>query len=327
MNVVRRLALVLAFIAAALASESSGQQTGKVHHIGLLSASSAAGLAPRVDALRQGLRDLGYVEGKNLTIEYRWADDKYDRLPALAAELVRLRVDVIVTHGTPGALAAKQATTTIPVVVALLGDPVVTGVVSSYARPGGNITGQSFHFPEMMPKRIEVLKDAVPRLSRVALLRNPGNQANASTVKVMEQIARSLKVEPQVIDVRGPAELDAAFSEMAKRRSEGLVVVDDSMLISHARAIAELAARKRIPAIGSREFVVGGGLLAYAANIPEAWRRSAAIIDKVLKGAKPADLPIEQWDRLELTINLRAAKALGLTLPQSLMVRADHIIQ
>jgi putative ABC transport system substrate-binding protein len=319
--------IVLLALGAGTPLAGEAQKTAKTYRLGFLSTASAAGFASQVDAFRQGLRDFGYVEGKNLLVEYRYADDRYDRLTALAAELVQLKVDVIVTSGTPATLAVKQATTTIPVVVAIIGDPVATGVVASYARPGGNITGLSFHFPELMAKRVEVLKEAVPRLSRVAILRNPKNQSTASMTNAIEHMARSLKVEFHSIDAREPAAFDAAFAEMAKRRAEGLVVVDDPMLLAHRRALADLATKHRIPAIGNQIFAEAGGLLGYGTDVIVVFRQSAALIDKVLKGAKPADLPIQQADRIELTVNRKTAKLLELTLPASLMVRADKIVE
>ncbi len=316
--------LALGILAAAFPGDA--QPPGKVYRIGLLglaSTSDVAGLA----ALRQGLRDLGYEEGKNLAIEYRWAEGKYDRLPGFAAELVRLKVDVLVTYGTPGALAAKQATTTTPVVMAIIGDAVAVGIVASLARPGGNITGSQFHFPEVMAKRIEMLREAIPRLARVAVLFNPANSSVAPALKAMEETARSLRVELQQIAARSPQDFDGAFAAMAQRRSEAFVVADDPMLRSHGRTIAELAARRRLPSVGEREYAEDGGLLAYAVNRPEVWRRAAVFIDKILKGARPADLPVEQVDRLQLVINLKTARTLGLTIPQSILIRADQVIQ
>jgi len=318
---------VLLALGAGTPVTSDAQQAGKTYRLGFLSTASAAGFAAQVDAFRQGLRAFGYVEGKNVVVEYRYADDRYDRLASLAAELVQLKVDLIVTSGTPGTLAVKQATTTIPVVVAIIGDPVATGVVASYARPGGNITGRSFHFPELMAKRLDVLKEAVPRLSRVAVLRNPKNQSAASATNALEQMARSLKLELHPIDAREPGDFDAAFAEMAKRRTEGIVIMDDPMLIAHRRALADLATKHRLPAIGNQLFAEAGGLLGYGTDVIVAFRQSAALIDKVLKGAKPADLPIQQAERVELTVNRKTAKVLELTLPPTLAMRADKVIE
>ena len=318
---------VLHALVAALPAPSDAQQAGKTYRVGFLSTASANGFAAQVDAFRQGLRDFGYVEGKNVVVEYRYADDRYDRLDALAAELARLKVDVIVTSGTPGTLAVKKATTTIPVVVAIIGDPVATGAVASYARPGGNITGLSFHFPELMAKRLDVLKEAVPRLSRVAVLRNPGNPSTPTAMSAIEKIGRSLKLEIAPVDAREPADLDAAFAEMAKRRSEGVVILDDPMLIAHRRPLADLALKHRLPAIGNQLFAEAGGLLGYGTDVIVVFRQAGALVDKVLKGAKPADLPFQQAERVELTVNRKAAQALQLTLPSSLAVRADKIVE
>lgn len=302
------------------------QQAEKVYRIGLLGLSSRSDVTA-LAALHQGLRDLGYQEGKNLVIEYRWAEGRYDRLPALADELVRLKVDVLVTYATPGARAAKQATTTIPVVVASMGDAVALGIVSNLARPGGNITGSQSQFPEVMGKRIEMLREAIPRLARVAVLFNPANPALPPALKVMEVTARSLAIELQLIEAASPQDFGSAFAAMAQRRSEGFVVADDPVLRSHGRAIAELAAKRRLPSVGEREYAVDGGLLAYAVNRHELWRRTAILIDKILKGTKPGDLPVEQPTKYDLVVNMRTAKLLGLTIPSSLLLRADQVIE
>jgi putative ABC transport system substrate-binding protein len=281
-----------------------------------------------VEALRAGLRDLGDVEGKNIVIEYRWAEGKYDRLPDLVAELVALKVDVIVTSGgTPPALAAKQATTTIPIVMAGTGDAVAAGLVSSLARPGGNITGLTDFVPELMAKRLELLKEAIPRARRVAVLSNPDNPARGGTLKAMEATARSLKVELQEFEARGPTEFESVFSMMTKSRIDAVVPTQDSVLAANVRAIADLAAKKRLPSVGTKEFSEAGGSIGYGMNFPYNYRRAAYFVDRILEGAKPADLPIEQPTKFELVINLKTAKALGLTIPQSILVRADEIIQ
>jgi putative ABC transport system substrate-binding protein len=322
-----RLALLaLALLAAPLVAEA--QPAGKVYRIGFLGAASPSGAyAHLVEAFRQGLRDLGYVEGKNVAIEYRWAEDRYDRLPALAAELARLKVDLIVTHGTAGSRAAKQATTTIPIVMTVSGDAVATGLVASIARPGGNLTGSNFFYPELNAKRMELLKEVVPRARRMAAFANPDNPAVPGALRAMELMAQSLKMDLQVVEVRGPDEFPGAFSAMAKRRVDAVVVLDDAMLIASAQQVADLAAKNRLPAIGFREYADAGGLIAYGVNFPEIWRRSAIFVDKILKGAKPADLPVEQPTKFELVINLRTAKALGLTIPQSVLQRADEVMQ
>ncbi len=285
--------LALALLAAPLAVEA--QQAGRMYRIGYLgSTSNSSYQAQLVESLRQGLRDLGYVEGKNLTIEYRWAEDKYDRLPDLAAELVSLNVDLIVTHGTPGSRAAKQATTTIPIVMATSGDAVATGLVTSIARPGGNLTGTTFFFPELNAKRVELLRETLPRASRIVALGNADNPSIIPALKAMESMAKSLKVNLEAVQVRGPKDLAGAFSPMVKRGVDGVVLIDDPMLIANTRQLTDLSAQNRIPAIGFREYAHAGGLMAYGVNLPEIWRRAAVFVDKILKGAKPGDLPIEQ---------------------------------
>jgi putative ABC transport system substrate-binding protein len=303
------------------------QPADKVHRIGFLGSVTAAGYARQLEALRQGLRDLGYVEGHNIVIESRWAEGNYQRLPELAAELVRLKVNLIVTHGTPGSRAAKEATSTVPIVMAVSGDAVATGLVQSIARPGGNITGLTFFFPELNAKRLELVKEAVPRISRVGVMLNPGNPANGPVLKVMESAAGSLKLELHRFEVRGADEFENAFSAMAERGVEAVEIIDDAMLIANAPRIADFATKSRLPAIGFKEFVEGGGLMAYAVDFPVIWRRAAIFVDKILKGANPADLPVEPATKFELIINLKTAKALGLTIPPSILARADEVIE
>jgi len=310
-------------LAAPLAAEA--QPAGKAWRIGLIGVDEGEALAHA--AFRQGLRDLGYGEGKNLVIEYRAAEGHYDRLPALTEELVRLKIDVLVTNSTPGARAAKLATTTVPVVVAILGDAVAAGIVPSLARPGGNITGSQFHFPAVMAKRIELLREAMPSVSRIAVMFNPANQGFGPGLKAMEATARALNVQLEQIAIRGPHDLDAALTTLVQRRSDAFIVGDDPMLRTHGRAIGELAAKRRLPSAGDREYATDGGLLAYAVNRLEMWRRAAVLVDKILKGANPANLPFEQADRIDLVINLKTAKALGLTIPPSLLQRADQVIE
>jgi putative ABC transport system substrate-binding protein len=317
------VAIAVLLLAAPLAE---AQPAERVYRIGLLGLSSRSDI-PGLAVWRQGLRDLGYEEGKNLVIEYRWAEGRYDRLPAFADELVRLKVDVLVTYGTPGALAAKRATTTIPVVVASMGDAVAMGIVPNLARPGGNITGSQSQFPEVMGKRVEMLREALPRLARVGVLFNPANPALPPALKVMEVTARSLAIELQLIEASSPQDFGGAFEAMAQRRSDGFVVVDDPMLRSHGRAIAELAAKRRLPSVGEREYAEDGGLFAYAVNRPEIWRRAAILIDRILKGTKPGDLPVEQPTKYDLVVNMRTAKLLGLTIPPSLLLRANQVIE
>ena len=301
-------------------------QPGTVHQLGFLAGASAAGYANLVEALRAGLRDLGLVEGKNITIHYRWADGKYDRLPALAAELVRLKVKLIITQGTPAAVAAKQATRTIPIVMAIVGSPVESGVVASYARPGANITGSSFFMDEVNAKRLELLKALNFGLTRAGLLINADNPAMKPVVRAVEDRARALKVEIQPLTVRTMEELAAAL-EANRKQLEALVVPEDGLFLANRQRIADLAAGQRLPSIGFREYCESGGLLAYGVDFPFIWRQSATLVDKILRGAKASDLPIQQATRFELVVNLRASKRLGLAVPQSLLARADVVIE
>ena len=327
MNTRRRLVVALgAGVLAPLASFAQ-QQPAKVARIGFLGMASASGYVSEVEAVRAGLRDLGYVEGKNIVIEFRWAEGKYDRLPELAAELVRLKVDVIVTHAFTGTRAAKQATTTIPIVIADAGDPVASGLVASLARPGGNITGSVSFQSELNVKRLELLKEAFPRTKRVAVLVNQASTTLGPLLKPMEVASKSLKVALQQFAVQGPDEFDGAFTAMAKKRVDAAVIPEEPMLNANTGAIAHLAAKHRLPSIGFTKFAEAGGLMAYGVNRLELYRRSAIFVDKILKGAKPGDLPIEQATKFELVINLKTAKAIGVTIPQTILFRADKVIE
>ena len=314
------VALALGLLAAPLAAEA--QQAAKVARIGYLATNLAASPHLR-EAFRQGLRDLGYVEGRNVVIEYRDAEGKLERLPALAAELVALKVDVIVAAGTPAALAAKQATRTLPIVFAAAADPVTSGLVTSLARPGGNVTGLSSLAPELVGKRLELLKQAVPGVSRVAVLWQPGalgERTEKDMLKGAEVAARALGVRLQFVEARGPADFDRAFSDMTRARAGALTVLPSTMFFSERRRLVDLAAKNRLPAVYPlREFVDAGGLMSYGPNLADLFRRAATYVDKILKGAKPADLPVEQPTKFELVINLKTAKALGLTIPPSLL--------
>ena len=318
-----------ALLAAPLAAEA--QQASKVARIGFLAANLGANTHLH-EAFRQGLRDLGYVEGRNLVLEYRDAEGKLEQLPALAAELVALKVDVIVTGGgTPTALAAKQATRTLPIVFASAPDPVMDGLVTSLARPGGNVTGSAALSPELVAKCLEQLKQAVPGVSRVAVLWHPG-AAGESTgkdmLKSVEGAARALEVRLQLVEAQGPADFDRAFSDMTRARAQALTVLPSVMFFSERRRLAGLAAKNRLPAVyAQREFIDAGGLMAYGANLADLFRRAATYVDKILQGAKPADLPVEQPTKFELLINLKAANALGITIPQSVLARADEVIR
>jgi putative ABC transport system substrate-binding protein len=309
---------------------AQAQQADKVVRIGYLSPN--LGAFPHLnEAFLQGLRDLGYVEDRNLVIEYRDAEGKPERLPALAAELVALKVDVIVAPSTPAALAAKHTTRTLPIVFPAASDPVASGLVTSLARPGGNVTGLSNLNTELVGKCLEQLKQAVLGISRVAGLWQPGGLAERTEkdmLKGAEVAARALGVRLQVVEARGPADFDRAFSDMTRARADALTVLPSVMFITERRRLVDLAAKNRLPAVyPSREYVDVGGLMAYGPHVADLFRHAATYVDKILKGAKPADLPVEQPTKFELVINLKAAKALGLTIPQSLLGRADEVIQ
>jgi putative ABC transport system substrate-binding protein len=323
-----RRKLVIALGAGALATPfGSFAQQGKIWRVGFLGSTSAQGYARALDELRAGLRELGYVEGKNIVIEWRFAEGSYERLTGLAAELARLGVDVIVTHGTPGTRAAKQATTTIPIVMAVIGDAVSSGVVMSLARPGGNITGTTFFYPELAAKRLEIIRDAMPRARRVAVMFNPDNPGNQKGLEAMRLTATALKLELQEFNVRKPEEFDGAFAAMAAKRVDAYVATEDPVLVTNAKALADLAAKRRLPSIGFADFADAGGLLGYGVSIPDMFRRAGYFVDKILKGAKASDLPVEQWSKFELVINMKTAKALKLEIPRELAVRADRVIE
>ena len=314
--------------AAAWPLAARAQQAGKVYRIGILEMTSATLNAANVYALRAGLQQLGYVEGQNLVIEYRSADGRDDRFPGLARELLALKVDVIVTRGTPAAIAAKNATSTIPVVMAASGDPVGTGLVTSLSRPGGNITGLSAIVGELAPKRLELVREIVPALGRIAVLANMSNDAIRRDWGEIETAARSLGVQSQLLDLRKSDALGPMFDDATARRVDALVVVIDDITLTNQQRIVDLAMRHRLPAIYSaREFVDAGGLMSYGVSYPDLYRRAATYVDKILKGNKPDDLPVEQPTKLELVINLKTARALGLTVPQTLLVAADELIE
>ncbi|TMH21568.1 MAG: ABC transporter substrate-binding protein [Betaproteobacteria bacterium] len=327
-----RRSTVLALLALGAAPfTAEAQQATKVARIGYLANNPATSPYLR-ETFLQGLRDLGYVEGRNLVIEYREAEGKADRLPALAAELVALKVDVILAAGsTLTARVAKEATTTIPIVFAAVGDPVGSGLVTSLARPGGNVTGLSGLTAELVGKRLELLKQAVPGVDRVAVLWFPGalgERTDKDMLREAEAAARALAVRLQVVEARGPADFDRAFSDMTRARAGALTVLPSNMFLREHRRLVDLAAKNRLPAVYTfREFVDAGGLMSYGANQPDLFRRAATYVDKILKGAKPGDLPVEQPTKFELIINLKTAKDLGLTIPQSVLARADEVIQ
>jgi ABC-type uncharacterized transport system, periplasmic component len=321
------LVLLIGLLVAPLATEA--QQSGRVYRVGYLSTPTRESVEHGLAAFLRTLRELGWIEGQNLIIEYRWAEGNVERLPALAAELVRHKVDVIVAPAGSAALAAKNATSSIPIVMIFASDPVEMGLVASLRRPGGNITGTTFTpGPEIFGKQLQILKEAVPHASRVAVLSNPADPSFALQVSQVEATARSLGIRLQHVEARGPEEFDSAFAAMARERADALLVTGTSTFLAHRTRLAELAVKGRLPTMHSfRESVEAGGLMAYAVNMADFVGRAAVYVDKILKGAKPADLPVEQPTKFELIINLKAAKALGITVPQALVLRADEVIQ
>ena len=311
-------------LAAPLAAE--GQQARKVPVIGYLIERS--GPTAFDEAFRLGLRELGYSEGRNVVVEYRWADGKAERLPALAAELVRLKVDVIVTSGTPGGLAAKNATSTIPIVLASGGDFVADGLVASFSRPGANITGLSVFARELSGKRLEILKEAIPRMTRVAAAFNTLNPGTRSLFKETEAAATKLGLKVLPLDIHFPDGVERAFGEGVRLRASAVVIISDGATIVHRAQLGSAALQHHLPTIfANKTYLEGGGLMSYGPDIIEVWRRAATYVDRILKGAKPAEMPIEQPTKFELVINMKTAKALGLTIPQSLLIRADQLIE
>jgi putative tryptophan/tyrosine transport system substrate-binding protein len=307
---------------------AEAQQPKKVPRIGFLSAASPSTISARIDAFRQGLRELGYLEGKNIFIEWRFAEGKLDRLPALATELVRLKVEVIVTAGPTNTRAVKEVTTTIPIVMAQDSNPVGSGHVASLARPGGNITGLSVLRPELTGKQVELLKEIVPRLSRLAVLGNSTNPGNAEALKETELAAGAFAVKFQYLDVLDSKDIETVFRAATKGRADALLVLQSAVLLSQRTQIADLAAKNRLPAIYAQaEYTEAGGLMYYGASVPEMFRRAATYVDKILKGAKPTDLPVEQPIKFEFIINLKAAKQIGLTIPPNVLSRADKVIK
>jgi putative ABC transport system substrate-binding protein len=304
------------------------QQGTKVARIGFLGSTSPSGVEGRLARFRAGLRDLSYVEGENILIDFRWAEGNYNRLTEFAAELIRLKVDVLVTYGTPGTLAAKKATTTIPIVMTASGDAVASGIVASLAHPGGNVTGSTFFGPELSAKRLELLKEVYPSASRVGVLINPDSPYDALLIEPMRTAAKSLKFDLQQLQARRPNQIEDTISTArAKARVDALVVTDDLLFVGNLEWIAELANNNRLPAIGTSEFAQAGGLIGYGVDIPELWYRAASFVDKILKGAKPADLPVEQPTKFVLIANVRVAKTLGLELPPTLLARSDEVIE
>jgi len=318
------LALLGGLLAASAALRASAQQVTRASRIGILWPNPPA----TFEFLRQGLRELGHVEGRNITFEYRWAEGRLGELPELAAELVRLKVDLIVTLAPPATVAAKNATRTIPIVFVAIGDPVTSGLVPSLARPGGNLTGTTRMLIEMSAKHIQLLKEAVPSVSRVAVLWNPGNTSHAPALSAVESTARSLSLQVRALEVRNVTDLESAFAAISHERADGILFIADPIFFIHLKRMAELIAASRLPAISNfTEFPMLGGLMGYAPSIPEEFRRAATYVDKILKGAKPGDLPIQQPTQFELIVNLKTAKALGLSIPPSLLLRTDQVIE
>jgi ABC-type uncharacterized transport system substrate-binding protein len=302
------------------------QQPAKVHHIGFLRRVEPQ--AAEFQAFRHGLHALGYREGHNLVIEQRYAHGVPERLPALAAELVQLPVEVIVVDGTLTAQAAKTVTTAIPIIFTLVGDPVGSGLVASLARPGGTLTGLSQMVPELSGKRLELLKEVVPQASRVAALLNPDNPAPTATIPPLRSAAQAVGVQLQVFEVRDPTAFERAFAAMAAWRAEALIQMNDALFVSRRGQLVELTAKARLPTIyEERQFVDAGGLMSYGVSHRDLWQRAATYVDKILKGATPAELPVEQPTKFELVLNLKTAQALGITMPPSLLLLADEVIQ
>ena len=320
------LILALAILAVPLTAEA--QQPKNVPRIGFLSAASASSISARSEAFRQGLRELGYVEGQNLVIEYRYAEGKLDRLRELAAELVRLPVDVILSAGPTVTRPAQEATSTIPIVMAFDSDPVGSGFVASLARPGGNITGLSTLSPEITGKQLELLKEIVPTLSRVAVLGNSLTAGNAQVLRETETTAQALRVQLQYIDMPGLKDIEPAFRDVSQARADAILMLNNPLVTAQRTQTADLAVKSRLPAIYvAPEFVEAGGLMSYGVNIEDLFRRAATYVDKILKGAKPAALPVEQPMKFELVINLKTAEALGITIPPTLLWQADKVIR
>jgi putative ABC transport system substrate-binding protein len=324
----KSLSILLIIAVMGASAVAQAQQPKKVPRIGVLNAALPAAVSARIEAFRQALRELGYVEGVNIAIEYRSADGKLDRLPALATELVNVKVNIIVTGGPAPTRAAKEATVTIPIVMAQGSDPVGNGFVASLARPGGNITGLSSFAAELSGKRLELLKEIIPKLSRVAVLGTSTNPSHAQALKETELAAGAFRVKLQYLDVLDQKDIEIAFRAAAKGRADAVLALTSSVLNSQRTQVTDLAVKSRLPVVyGQREYVEAGGLVSYGTNDNDLYRRAATYVDKILKGTKPADLPVEQPIKFELIINLKAAKQIGLTIPPNVLVRADKVIR
>jgi putative tryptophan/tyrosine transport system substrate-binding protein len=317
---------LIAFVLVVVVDVAEAQPRNQTARIGILQSGSLSSSASRMAALREGLRELGYVEGKNIRIDYRYAEGKTDQFEVLAAELVRLQPDIIVTSGSLGIVALMKATSKIPIVMAAIGDAVGNRFVKSLAQPGGNVTGLSFLDPDISTKRLELLKEAMPRVVRVAVLRHPagGKQSLNATLAT----AQSLKVQVQVLEIKVPNEFDGAFTAAKKGSAEAINVMASPILFAYRKELVDLSAKHRLPGMyENKEFVEAGGLLSYGANLDDLYRRAATYVDKILKGAKPADLPVEQPTKFELIVNLKTAKQIGLTIPPNVLARADRVIR
>ena len=325
-SVVGRITLVLTILVVPLAS--GGQQRAKIPRLGFLSPGSPATVGADVQAFRQGLRELGWLEGQHLVIEYRWAEGRLEQLPALAGDLVRLSVDLIVAARTAASQAAQKATTTIPIVSIASSDPVVTGLVASLAHPGGNLTGPAFQARDLGGKRLELLKDAVPQAARVAVLWNAAFPGKAFEWQATQAAAQALGVTLYSVEVRGPDDFDGAMATIARERPDALIVFSDALILTHQRRIVDFATQHRLPMMSSnKEFAESGGLMTYGASLPALFRRAAYYVDRILKGTKPADLPVEQPTKFELVLNRKTAQALGITFPPTLLILADEVLQ
>ena len=307
-----------------MAHAQSGPRTPR---LGILGVTVASSWANRLNSLRSGLRRLGYEQDKNIVIEDLWAEENYDRLPALAAELVRRKVDIILTYGTPGTLAAKRATTDIPIVFVYAGDAVGAGLVTNLSRPEANVTGNTYFLPELMAKRLELLKDTIPHVRRVAVLVKPDNPLFSATLPVIHRAADALTIELQQFDARDPTEFEPAIAAMVRNRVEGVIVQEDAVYLTNQKQIVDLATKHSLPVVSSGEFAETGALIGYGADFHEMCKLAALFVDKILRGVKPADLPVDRAVKFETVLNMKAAKTLGLSLPSLALLRADRVIE
>ena len=323
----RREFITLGGAAAAWPIAARAQRAAKTARIGFLGADTQSGIESRLERFRAGLRDLGYVEGDNVLIDFRWAEGNYARLAEFAGELVRLKVDLLVTYGTPGTLAAKQATTTVPIVMIVSGDAIATGIVTSLAHPGKNVTGSTFFAPQLSAKGVQLVKEALPSVSRVAILLNPDNPVMAPVLQAMVLTADRLKLELQPFEARTPGEFQSVFSKIIETRPDAIAVTDDAVFIANAGTIAKVMENNRLPSVGFVNLAQVGGLIGYGVNFPDLWHRAAYFVDRIFKGAKPADLPVQQPTKFQLVINQKTAKVLGIAIPPQLLARADEVIE